>query len=144
MSRRPEAQSFDSLVDGQVATDVFQIGDQDMEAFAELSGDRNPLHFDPDAAATQGFEGPVVFGGLIIARLSQLIGMQLPGPGSVWTNLQVSFHGPLYAGQTAKLVAQVAALSPATRSVQLKFRLTKGDDELVAKGKLGVYLGHAR
>ena len=131
------------LVEGQEAIDEFRVTDQDMEAFATLSGDRNPLHLESRAATERGFQHPIVYGGLLVARVSKMIGMQLPGPSSVWTALQIFFHRPLYVGEHAKLVARVASVHPATHTAELKFRITASGGELVAKGSIGVFLGHA-
>ena len=132
------------LVEGQEAVDEFRVTDQDMEAFATLSGDRNPLHLESRAATERGFQDPIVYGGLLVARVSKMIGMHLPGPGSVWTALQIFFHRPLYVGEPAKLVVRVSSVHPATHTAELKFRITTSDGALVAKGSIGVFLGHVR
>lgn len=135
---------LNELVEGHEAVDEFQVTNQDMEAFAALSGDRNPLHLEPRTARECGFQYPLVYGGLLVAHLSRMIGMQLPGPNSVWTDLQIFFHRPLHVGEHARLVARVASVHPATHTARLKFRITKFGGELVAKGNIGVFLGHVR
>jgi acyl dehydratase len=132
------------FVEGQEVVDDFRVTDEEMEAFARLSGDRNPVHFDRGTAIDRGYHDPLVYGGLLIARLSKLIGMQLPGPSSVWTELRVTFHRPLRIGEYARLVARVASVHPATQTVRLKFSIARMTGDIVAKGNIGVFLGHAK
>src|SRR5688572_30479947 len=107
----PLARSASELAVGQRVSTELRIDDQHMRAFAVLSGDFNPLHADDDFARSKGFEGRVVYGGLLIAKISELIGMRLPGRNSVWASLSVDFLKPLYVGEHAELEAEVAAHS---------------------------------
>ena len=128
----------DLAVGGKTAFD-FTVSDADMAAFAALSGDFNPLHIDDAFARTKRFEGKVVYGALIIAKVSRLIGMDLPGRDSVWTNVSFQFNRPLYVGQAATLEGVVAALSEATGCVELKLTL-KVEGRTLAKGVAEVLL----
>jgi acyl dehydratase len=110
---------------------------RDMDRFAALSGDHNPLHTDDDFARSKGFEGRVVYGALIVAKVSELIGMRLPGRNSVWGSLQIEFLKPLYVAQAAQLEAEVASQSAATGLVELKLTLRRGEKRL-AKGRAEV------
>jgi 3-hydroxybutyryl-CoA dehydratase len=132
------------LVEGQEVVEDFRVTDEDMEAFARLSGDRNPVHLDRRAAMDRGYQEPLVYGALLVARLSRLIGMQLPGPSSVWTELRITFHRPLRIGESARLLARVASVHPSTETVRLKFRIARMTGAIVAKGDIGVFLGDAR
>ena len=57
--------------------------EEEVEMFAEISGDRNPIHFDPDYAAGTRYERPIVHGVLTVGLLSAVMGMQCPGPGNI-------------------------------------------------------------
>lgn len=102
----------------------FSISDDNQRVFAELSGDRNPIHLDLEYARLCGYEGPVVYGGLIIGKISQLIGMVAPGRSGIWAGLKIDFHRPLYLNQTALLSSEVSHISAGTRSMMLKVRIT--------------------
>lgn len=138
-SPRSKQLTFADLAVGGKASFDFSVSDADMARFAELSGDFNPLHIDDAFAREKKFEGKVVYGALIIAKVSRLIGMELPGRDSVWTNVSFQFNRPLYVGQTATLEGVVATLSEATGFVELKLAL-KVDGRTLGKGTAEVLL----
>lgn len=82
---------------------IFTITDSEQTAFRQLSGDNNPLHYSTEFANQRGFTGPVVYGGLIVAKISGFIGSTFPGDGCVWSKLTVNFRAPLYVGVEAHL-----------------------------------------
>jgi 3-hydroxybutyryl-CoA dehydratase len=94
-----------------------------METFAKLSGDYNPLHLDAEYSRSLGFSDCVVYGGLLVAQVSQLIGMRLPGRGAVWINMDITFRNPLLVGNIADLTAQIDDLSDATRLIEVRFQI---------------------
>lgn len=102
---------------------AFRIGEAEMAAFRALSGDTNPLHDDPVFARRRGFSGPVVYGGLIVAQVSQMLGTRLPGPGCVWRSLSLRFRAPLYVGQAARLAATIVHANEEIGVVDLKLRV---------------------
>ena len=130
---------WSELNEGVLAAIDFVVSADDMQQFAALSGDYNPLHMNADFARRKGFEREVVYGGLLVAKLSQLIGMQLPGRDSVWTGLSLQFRKPLYVGQPARAEAVVARLSAVTGMVVLKIALYSGET-LLASGEAEVLL----
>lgn len=125
---------------GQSAVVEFVVSEADMLAFATLSGDHNPLHTDDDFARSKGFLGRVVYGGLLAAKVSQLIGMRLPGRDSVWTALSLDFRKPLYIGESARVEGTVEAISESGGIVRLKLSL-RAAEKLLAKGKAEVVIG---
>ena len=125
--------AFEDLKAGMRAAFPFAISAEQMRAFEALSGDRNPLHGDADFARSRGFEGPVVYGGLLVAQLSRLIGMHLPGRDALWTGLRIQFLHPLYVGQDARVEAEIRHVSEAVRSVELRFSVEAGG-LAIAKG----------
>lgn len=108
---------------GARITFEFTVLPETMEAFAMASGDRHPLHWDAAYAQACGFEGPVVYGGLLVAQVSRLIGEELEVAHCVWNSLRIDFRYPLYVGQKAGLDAEVAALSEAVNIAKLKFTI---------------------
>jgi 3-hydroxybutyryl-CoA dehydratase len=117
-------------------TERFAITAEEMEGFAALSGDRNPVHGAADFARKLGFEGRVVYEGLLIARLSRLIATAVPGV-SLWGGLRVDFHHPLYVGEPASLTVSVDEGLSTEGVAHLGFRVEarRGDEyRLVADG----------
>lgn len=137
---QPRALARDELVEGLQARVEFAVTAAQMRQFAELSGDFNPLHTDDEFARSKGFKGAVVYGALLIAKVSQLIGMQLPGRDSVWASVALDFRQPLYVGQVAQVEGVVTQVSESTGMVVLKLTL-RADGKLLAKGSAEVVVG---
>jgi acyl dehydratase len=136
----PEAHGFDDLSEGSSATVSFSITTEQLRQFAALSGDFNPLHLDDAFARGKGYEGAVVYGALLIAKISQLIGMRLPGRDSVWASISFDFKRPLYVGQMAEVEGRVLTLHSTTGMVELGL-LLRARGRVLGKGKAEVILG---
>jgi acyl dehydratase len=132
--------SLADLAEGSKASVAFTVTAPEMRQFAELSGDFNPLHTDADFAKSKGHEGPVVYGALLIAKVSQLIGMELPGRDSTWASLSLDFRRPLYVGQAAEVEGSVTSVHRTTGMVELSLVL-RSQGKVLAKGKAEVVLG---
>lgn len=87
--------------------------------FAEISGDHNPLHMDDEAARGFGFPARVAHGAILLAEISRVIGMELPGAGSLWLSSEVDFQAPVYVGTTVLVEATVVHASGALDVVVL-------------------------
>ena len=85
---------------GQIAERSRRVTSEDIEAFTAISGDRNPLHYDPDAAAASRFGAVIVQGGVISAILNAVVAEDLPGPGTVFLHVDWNFRAPVYPGDT--------------------------------------------
>jgi 3-hydroxybutyryl-CoA dehydratase len=135
----PEARAlaFEDLCSGMRAGFEFAISAEQMRAFEGLCGDRNPLHCDAEFARGRGFEGAVVYGGLLVAQLSRLIGMQLPGRDALWTGLRIQFLHPLYVGRVARVDAEIRHVSEAVRALELRFSI-ESEGVAIAKGTADV------
>ena len=122
---------------GQSVRVDLSVDDEQMRRFAELSGDFNPLHIDDDFARAKGFQGRVVYGALLLAKVSELIGMRLPGRDSGWARVDFEFLSPLYVHQSAQLEARVASFSASTGLLELRLSLAR-DGKRIAKGRAEV------
>jgi acyl dehydratase len=138
---RAQSLTLSDLVQGLQAVIEFKVTAAQMQQFAELSGDFNPLHTDETFARGKGFDGVVVYGALIVAKVSQLIGMRLPGRDSVWASVSLDFRKPLYVGQLARVEGAVADASASTGMVTLKLTV-RAADKVLAKGTAEVVVGH--
>ena len=83
---------------GQTAQRTRTVTQRDIELFTEMSGDRNPLHYDEELAAGTKFGGIIVQGGVTSAILNAVVAEDLPGPGSVFLNIQWNFKAPVRPG----------------------------------------------
>ena len=85
---------------GQTATLTRQVRTEDIELFTAISGDRNPLHYDEELAATTMFGGLIVHGGITSAILNAVVAEKLPGPGTVFLRVDWNFRAPVRPGDT--------------------------------------------
>lgn len=129
------------LEEGAKASVAFTITAPQMRQFAELSGDFNPLHTDDAFARSKGYAGRVVYGALLVAKISQLIGMELPGRNSVWGSLSLDFRRPLFVEQPAEVEGTITSVHGATGLVELGL-LVRANGKVLAKGKAEVVLGN--
>ena len=100
------------LTVGQRARRTQTVTARDVELYAEITGDRNPLHFDADFAARTRFGRLVAQGGIASGMLNALVAMDLPGAGTVFMSQTLSYKAPTYLGDT--LTAEVEVLSLGT------------------------------
>jgi acyl dehydratase len=83
---------------GATARRTRRVTERDIELFTELTGDRNPLHYDEDAARRSRFGGLIVQGGVTSGLLNAVVAEDLPGPGSVFLHVDWSFKAPVRPG----------------------------------------------
>ena len=86
------------------------ITERDVELFGEVTGDRNPVHFDEAYARKTVFRGRVAHGALSIGFISAVMGMKLPGPGSIFLSATTRFNAPVRIGDTVVTTCRVAEL----------------------------------
>jgi acyl dehydratase len=124
---------------GQTARRSLTVTREHVDAFARLTGDYNPLHFDADFAARTRFGGLVVQGGLTTGLLHALVAMDLPGPGSVFLSQQWKFTAPVYIDDTITAEAEVVSVHPSKPVTQLRIRVTRQTGETVLEGEAWCY-----
>src|SRR5258708_16002124 len=90
---------FEQITVGQQAEFLHNLTERDIEAFASLTGDFNPLHVDEIFARKTMFRRPVAHGMLSAAFVSTLIGTLLPGGGALWVSTKLDFHSPAQVGE---------------------------------------------
>ena len=110
-----------------------------VKTFAQLTGDYNPLHFDPEFVARTKFGKLVVQGGLTTGLLHALVAMDLPGPGSVFLSQNWKFTAPVYIGDTITAEAEVLSVHESKPVCQLKIRVARQTGETVLEGEAWCY-----
>jgi 3-hydroxybutyryl-CoA dehydratase len=96
------------------------VGAADIEAFAEVSGDNNPVHLDEDYARTTQFGERIAHGMLSAAYISAILGTRLPGPGAIYLSQSLRFRRPVRIGDLVVARATVTALDEAKGRVTLE------------------------
>ncbi|HEX5106907.1 MAG TPA: MaoC family dehydratase [Vicinamibacterales bacterium] len=124
---------------GQRASRSLTLTAEHVRMFAEISGDRNPLHFDEAFAAQTKFGRLVVQGGLTTGLLHALVAMDLPGPGTVFLSQNWKFTAPVYIGDTITAEAEVLSLHPSKPVTELSVRITRHDGATVLEGVAWCY-----
>jgi acyl dehydratase len=124
---------------GTKATWTRAIRSDDVEAFARFSGDRNPLHFDPEFAAGTRFGRLVVQGGLTTALFNALVAMKLPGPGSVFLHQEWDYPAPVFIGDTVTAEAEVIDARGDKPITRLRCVARRADGVEVLRGECLVY-----
>ncbi len=119
---------------GQTASRSRTVEKADIERFTALSGDRNPLHYDPEVAAKSRFGRVIVQGGVITAILNAVVAEDLPGPGTVFLHTDWSFRSPVHPGDTITASVEVTAVRDDKPITRLLTRITNQDDVLVLDG----------
>ena len=138
---------LDNMPTGTIVIEDLEIGmrrslqklitDRDIELFAEVSTDHNPVHLDDAYAQDTIFGGRIAHGMLTAGLISAVIGEQLPGHGTVYLGQTLKFMAPVRPGDAVEAIVEVLSIDYARRRVQLKTEARVGDT-VVLKGEATV------
>jgi 3-hydroxybutyryl-CoA dehydratase len=106
----PTTTYFEDLKVGQEASVSTTVKEADIAAFAEVSGDRNPVHLDAAYAATTMFKERIAHGMLSAAYISAVFGTKLPGPGAIYISQTLNFKAPVRIGDTVVTTVKLVEL----------------------------------
>jgi 3-hydroxybutyryl-CoA dehydratase len=125
---------FEDLAPGMTETYVKEVKASDVVGFAEISGDRNPIHLSEHFAAKTPFGGRIAHGLYTASLISAVIGTRLPGPGAVYLSQTLSFKAPVHIGDVVEASVEVIELIAKGRRAKLACRCKVGDT-LVLEGE---------
>jgi len=111
------AYTIDELKPGMSASYTKTVSEADVTAFGEISGDMNPVHFDEAYAKTTIFRGRIAHGVLSLGYISTVLGMKMPGPGTIFLSQTTRFKAPVRIGDTVTAICTVRELLPEKRRV---------------------------
>jgi 3-hydroxybutyryl-CoA dehydratase len=120
---------------GQSAELTRTLSDADVMAFAQLTGDFNPVHVDDAAAADSPFGARIVHGMLTASLLSTLLAMQLPGPGAIYLSQTLSFLRPVKIGDTVVARVEITAIDAEKRRLTLATTIRNARGKNVVSGE---------
>lgn len=129
--------SFEDLSVGMTEKLSKTVASSDVVGFAEVTGDRNPIHLSEHFAAKTPFGTRIAHGLYTASLISAVLGTRLPGPGAIYISQTLNFRAPVKIGDTVEVTVAVAELVPA----RFRARLTCScavDDEIVLDGEAWV------
>ncbi len=126
--------TYDELEVGMSASFTKTISETDVYLFAGISGDFNPMHLNEEFAKRTPFGTRIAHGALPQSLIAPVLGMKLPGLGTVALEITVRFKAPTYFGDTITAVGEVVEKLEKRRWVKMALRWTNQKDELVAEG----------
>jgi len=124
---------------GDVAELSRTVSAADIERFSQISGDRNPLHYDLDAAKFSRFGEIVVQGGITSAILNAVVAEKLPGPGTVFLNVNWNFTAPVRPGDTITGHVEVIEVRNDKPIAKLRTTVTRDDGTVALEGTAVCY-----
>ena len=126
---------FDTIHVGDEAEILHVITTKDVDTFAELTGDDNPLHVDDDYASGTTFKKKVVHGMLTASFISTVVGTKIPGPGSLWYEQQIRFLAPVRIGSQIRVWVKVTHKSLSQRIIVLETVVYDEQERRVIEGE---------
>jgi acyl dehydratase len=125
---------------GQTAERATTLTPEQVDSYAELTGDRNPVHFEKSFIKGTKLKRLIVQGGLTTGLLHALVANDLPGPGTVFLNQEWQFSAPVYIGDTITATATVVEKHPVKPVVRLEMTIKNQDRVTVLKGHAWCYI----
>jgi acyl dehydratase len=124
---------------GDKASRTRVVRAEDIELFTELTGDRNPLHYDEEAATRSRFGGLIVQGGVTSGLLNAVVAEDLPGPGSVFLHVNWSFKAPVRPGDEITAEVEVVEAREDKPITTLRTTITNQEGTVVLDGNALVW-----
>jgi acyl dehydratase len=124
---------------GQRARRTQTVTAHEVELYAQITGDRNPLHFDADFAARTRFGRLVAQGGIASGMLNALVAMDMPGPGTVFLSQTLTYKAPTYLGDTLTAEIEVLSLKPDKPVCQLRATISNQAGAVLLVGECWTY-----
>ena len=122
---------IDELKPGMSESFTKTVTESDIQKFGEVSGDMNPAHFDEEWAKTTMFKGRIAHGVLTSSYISTVLGMKMPGPGTIFMSLTTRFKAPVRIGDTVTATCTVREVVADKRRVVFDCVCKVGDTTVV-------------
>jgi len=124
---------------GEIATRSRMVRERDIELFTEMTGDRNPLHYDEQGASRTRFGGIIVQGGVTSGLLNAVVAEDLPGPGSVFLHVDWDFKAPVRPGDEITAKVEVLEAREDKPLTKLRTTITNQEGTIVLDGSALVW-----
>ena len=120
---------------GETFEKTFSFTQEDVIAFARITGDDNPVHLDEQYASTTPFKKPIMHGFLSGSIFSKVFGTLFPGKGSIYLSQQMSFKRPMFVNQLYKAVFQIRELDSSKGTLTIAGRVEDENGKLCLEGE---------
>jgi acyl dehydratase len=130
--------TYDEITIGQTAHYAKVIEERDLQLFAAVSGDVNPVHLDSEFAATTSFGERIAHGMLTGAIISAALAMELPGPGTIYLSQTLRFRLPVKIGDTVTVALEVTDKQERRKIIVLDCKASNQAGKVVATGSAEV------
>lgn len=121
--------------EGQHASITRTVTAADVESFAEVSGDNNPVHLDQEFAARSRFKRRIAHGMLSASYISAVLGSKLPGPGTIYLSQNMTFKAPVYIGDVITTTVTALNYRPDKHILTLRTECVNQDGTVVLEGQ---------
>ncbi len=125
---------------GDEAFDEKTITKEDVQTFAKVTGDHNPVHLDEDYAKDTLFKKCIAHGMLSAGLISKVIGTQLPGHGTIYLGQTLNFKKPVYIGDTITTVVSIKSINPEKKFLTLETYCKNQKGKVVLEGEATVMI----
>ncbi|AJC73137.1 enoyl-CoA hydratase [Pseudothermotoga hypogea DSM 11164 = NBRC 106472] len=125
---------------GQEHAASFTITDEMVKTFAEITGDKNPVHLDEEYAKKTRFKKRICHGMLVASMISKVLGMDFPGPGTILVRQQLSYRAPVFVGETVEVRVSVMDKKEEKQRLILQTNVFKSDGTLAIEGQAEVLI----
>jgi acyl dehydratase len=133
----------DPIAVGDAAAITRTIEDATIRSFAEVTGDRNPVHLDEAYASETAFRGRIAHGMLVASLISEVLGTKLPGPGTIYLGQHLKFHAPVRPGDEVTARVEVVALVAERGRITMSTTVTNQRGEVVISGEASLVMADA-
>jgi len=118
----------------------FTISDEMVKTFAEITGDKNPVHLDEEYAKNTRFKKRICHGMLVASLISKVLGMDFPGPGTILVRQQLSYRAPVFVGETVEVHVKVVDKKEEKQRFILQTNVIKSDGTVAIEGQAEVLI----
>ncbi|MFT9847270.1 MaoC family dehydratase [Aneurinibacillus sp. REN35] len=134
-SKQVIERSYADIHIGDTSEIIKTITNEDIVAFATLTGDVNPIHLDEEFAKTTFFKGRIAHGMLTASFISTVLGTQLPGTNTIYLSQNLKFKAPVKIGDTITAMAEVIEKRDDRKLIKLRTNLINQDQKVVVEGE---------
>ena len=127
----------------------FEIGEQfketrfipfeEVEKFANIVGDLNPIHLDKEFAENSSFKGRIVHGAFLIGLISKILGMDFPGAGSIYLSQEIQFLRPVYVDSSIQIILEIVDIDIEKQRFSIDTSIFNGKNKACVKGQAFIW-----